>query len=157
MLKKYWYFCIIVILVISSFFIQIPPRRELSYQTIERVSKGSEDATKEVVVYDKKAFEELWNRIHSNRKRIPALPDVDFQTQMVIGVFSGTAPTGGYSTKITGVTEKRRILEVQVKELTPGSECIVSQAQTSPYHLISTPKMKKKLFFLKSKSSGCKE
>ncbi len=48
----------------------------------------------------------------------------------------GEQMTGGYSVKITGVTEKEGLLVVEAKFAEPGEGDIVTQALTYPYDLV---------------------
>ena len=59
----------------------------------------------------------------------------------------GSKPTGGYDIKITGVKERESSVEISVEESSPGKDCIVSQALTSPYHIIETEKTDKEVVF----------
>jgi len=61
----------------------------------------------------------------------------------------GSKPTGGYDIKITGVKEREAegLIAISVEESSPGKDCIVSQALTSPYHIIETDKTDKEVVF----------
>jgi len=55
---------------------------------------------------------------------------------MVIAVFQGQQPTGGYEIKIEKIIETRDKLRVYIKETIPDSSDMVTQALSSPYHLV---------------------
>jgi hypothetical protein len=72
-------------------------------------------------------------------------PTVDFTQQMVVGVWLGTRPTGGYSVTITGAHIQQILgapntgsgVSVQAVEQIPGApNCVTTQALTQPFHII---------------------
>lgn len=69
----------------------------------------------------------------------PSLPTVDFSKKQVLIVFSGTKPTGGYSIKVSKVTDTNKQRVVTIAFSTPGSNCTVTQTQTSPYEIVTVP------------------
>jgi len=67
-------------------------------------------------------------------------PFVDFETEMVIGVFLGARPTGGHTVVLEQVTADGQDLAVRVLEGVPGTGCVVTQAFTNPYVLVRVPR-----------------
>ncbi|MBC8390662.1 MAG: protease complex subunit PrcB family protein [Actinobacteria bacterium] len=61
---------------------------------------------------------------------------VDFSKEIVVGVFLGEKPTGGYNIEITEVLEQNDYIEVLIKIDEPDPDEMVTQAITSPYHII---------------------
>jgi hypothetical protein len=88
----------------------------------------------EAVVTDRDAWEALWGR-HASGEPIP---DVDFESETVVGVFLGTRPTSGYSVEILSIGSGDG-LEVAWRESTPGEDCMVLQVLTSPFVLVRVP------------------
>ena len=70
---------------------------------------------------------------------MPLPPDVDFSSLMVIAVFRGEFPTGGYSTEIMEVTGSSGKITVTVDETDPGGGMAL-QVLTQPYHIIKLGK-----------------
>lgn len=68
-------------------------------------------------------------------------PYVDFSREMVVAVFLGTRPTGGYAVVIESITRTGTDLDVLSSEGRPGAGCIVSQALTTPYVLVRVPRV----------------
>lgn len=92
-----------------------------------------------VVVRDVNEFTELWNDHAANVIPQPALPDVDFGTDMVIGAFMGQQPTGGYAIEIEEIRENDAFMVVEVEMQTPGDNCVLTQATTQPFHIVLVP------------------
>lgn len=69
----------------------------------------------------------------------PTLPPVDFSKKQVLVVFSGVKPTSGYSVKVSKVTDTNKQRIVTIAFSAPGSNCIVTQSQTSPYEIVTVP------------------
>lgn len=72
---------------------------------------------------------------------------VDFAKDMLIASFQGLRATGGYGIEIIKITETANNLEVYIKDVSPGPGCIVTQALTSPYHIVKLQKSDKEAVF----------
>lgn len=76
----------------------------------------------------------------AGRKSSETLPEVDFNKSILVAVFSGTKPTGGYAVKITSVYIQEDRMIVEYQEIKPPADIMVTQALTQPYHILSIPK-----------------
>ena len=65
------------------------------------------------------------------------LQRVDWSKEMVLAVFMGTRPTGGFGIRIRDAREEKGKLVVTYGERLPGREDIVTQALTSPFHIVA--------------------
>lgn len=83
----------------------------------------------------------------SGEKCIPSAPDVDFDKQMVVGVFLGNRPSSGYNVKITQILDQKDYIEVKATETTPDKDKMTLTVMTYPYHLIKLEKSKKEVRF----------
>jgi hypothetical protein len=95
----------------------------------------------------------LWDRIARTRVPRPDPPEVDFQTEVVVAVFIGERPSGGYSVEIDGLCRRPgdaaragappgetgggSPLHLCYTELEPPDDAMVTMALTSPYVLIA--------------------
>ena len=61
---------------------------------------------------------------------------IDFEDYMGIAVFAGSQATGGHDIAVTHIEEDAGMLTVTVTKTDPGTECVVTQALTSPYHIV---------------------
>jgi hypothetical protein len=109
-----------------------------------------QETANRVVVKDQKAWEDLWAIMNGRIRPQPELPKIDFDKQMVIGVFMGSRNSGGYSVKITGI-ESNGKLTVKVKETSPGRGMAGAAALTQPYHVVLVPKSDKPVEFVDEK------
>lgn len=79
----------------------------------------------------------LWQQIHAGQNAPPPVPQVDFSEDMVIALVDSVRPTGGYSIDITAVQPTDQGVFVTGVQTSPGPNCVVSQALTQPYHLVT--------------------
>ena len=56
-------------------------------------------------------------------------------------VFVGSRPTAGYSVEIVGTRRENGALVVQYRETAPERGMMTAQVLTSPYHLVSVPRV----------------
>lgn len=89
----------------------------------------------EYVINNKELYTLVWKQFGANI--LP--PEVDFSKDMVIAVFAGEFNTGGYSVTISKVEEWSDRIEVSYSLICPGRDSPVTQALTSPYHMITCP------------------
>lgn len=78
----------------------------------------------------------FWDR-HTS-VHVPALnaPEVDFSKEMIIAVFSGEKPTGGYSIEITEVEFAEDEVTIFFEEVLPEPGEPVTEALTQPFHIV---------------------
>ena len=89
-----------------------------------------------IVVRSAAEWDVLW-KAHAGAQAAPA---VDLAKNVVAAVFIGTRPTGGYSVEITGTRRDGDALVIEYVQRAPGRGDIVSQALTSPFHIVSLPR-----------------
>lgn len=65
-----------------------------------------------------------------------AVPEVDFYTEMVVGVFAGQRPTAGYEVQIVRVEQTQSALIVYYRIRTPPEGALVAQVLTQPFDLV---------------------
>ncbi len=76
---------------------------------------------------------------------------VDFSTHTVLAAVMGPQDSGGHSIEITevsvvvGITET--IIVAKVVNTVPGADCLVTQAVTNPYHIVSISKSEYEVTF----------
>ena len=105
---------------------------------MEKVAAGERSgiaAARQVVVRSEAEWQQLWSELGSRQ----AIPKVDFDSRMVVGVFLGTRPTSGFSVQIVEVRDEPGVLWVKYSERGPSPSAMVLQALTSPFYLISVP------------------
>jgi VWFA-related protein len=100
----------------------------------------------QVVVRTAAEWQALWQRHAPGR---PA-PTVDFGKQMVVAVFLGTRPSGGYQVEIAGVRQEGNTLVVQWSERRPGPGQMAAQVMTAPAHIVAVPRHEGEVRFEKT-------
>ena len=97
-----------------------------------------------IVRRTQEAWEKLWKSHRANVKGgDPNPPKVDWAKEMVLAVYMGARPTGGYAVRIPSVTEEKEKLVAAVAERKPGPTELVSQAFTAPFTLVAVAKSEK--------------
>ena len=116
------------------------PARKLQFETVAEGYYDGLDEKGTYVVRDSTDVENLRNKGY-------ALPEIDFSGHMIIAVFQGTCPTGGFSITVVKVVETEPVVQVFVKETWPGEGCGVTEALTQPYHIIKVQRVEKEIVF----------
>lgn len=118
------------------------PINELKFKTINRGFNSNQAAQNNYVI---KSEEEWISILQKTNAELPA--PVDFDDEMILAVFQGEKPTGGYNIEIRKIVENENTIEVLVSETSPGSKCMVTDALTSPFHIIRIQKSDKEVLF----------
>jgi hypothetical protein len=117
---------------------------DVAFDTIDRGMHSNVSKAGTAVVRDRAAWEALW-RSHAGDT---ALPAVDFSRNMVIAVFTGTAPDGCHSTEITRLARFDGKLLVTHADTVPGPAVLCTAALVQPAHLIVTERSDREVSFL---------
>lgn len=108
----------------------------LDQRSISGVKKARNAA-----VLDQAAWAELWNQHVAGNSPAPALPAVDFGTQMVVAVFLGERANGCASVAISGVASSGAALQVAYQEGKPPADNVsCTQVVSAPAHLVRLPR-----------------
>jgi hypothetical protein len=103
---------------------------------LEKGTMSFVDSPKEVVARTAAEFEAFW-KLHAPARQQPR---VDFDAEMVAGVFVGSRSTAGYSLEFVGVEDRPDALVVRYREIVPARDAILAQIVTSPYFLMAVPR-----------------
>ena len=135
------------VMFVSAFCCAAAPADAVAFKTIDRGGQSNIESAREVVVRTPAEWRALWKQHAPGRK--PTV--VDFSRSMIVGVFLGSRPTGGYSVDITGIERKGTELVVTYREGRPAPNDMVTQVLTSPYHLVSTGRFAGPVQFARAK------
>jgi hypothetical protein len=108
--------------------------------TMKSVDKGPMsgiDTARQVTLRSAAEFATLWKSHAADRK----MPDVDFNSNMVVGIFLGSRPTAGFGVEIVSAQPEDGALVVRYKETRPSRDAISAQVITTPFHLVAVPKV----------------
>lgn len=76
-----------------------------------------------VVVRDARAWDAIWGEIWRHHIRLPELPAIDFEREMVVVAALGTRRSGGYDIVVNGATRTADGVEVSILKWSPGADC----------------------------------
>lgn len=93
-------------------------------------------AREQLVIESQDEWEEFWSRHTSVHLPAPNAPEVDFSKEMVVAVFSGEKPTGGYSIEIIEAKPTEDEVSVYYEETPPEPGQPVTEALTQPFHIV---------------------
>lgn len=107
--------------------------------TLTNIAKGDasgQQTSRQVIVRTPAEWQSVWKE-HSPEGK---MPDVDFNSKMVLGIFLGSKPTTGYAVEIVGVRTQAKDLIVEYVERQPGRGMMQAQILTGPFHLVAVAK-----------------
>ena len=119
----------------------------IEFETLAKGGYGGIEEPVNLVIKDNKKWDSLWSKVYKTRIPKPELPEVNFEEEMILAVFMGYYPTGGYSVSIENIIEKEERLIVEKKVVTPGPDDMVTNAITHPFHIVKTKKTDKEIVF----------
>ena len=105
--------------------------------TFQSVGKGYRSGVREplqIVVRSQAEWTALWRR-HSNELNSTP-PTVLFDKEIVVGIFLGEKPTGGYDTAIVRAEQSDDTLVIHYQEKTPAPGGMVIQVFQQPFHIV---------------------
>jgi PrcB C-terminal len=109
---------------------------DLSFQTVAKGSRSGVREPLQISIRSQAEWDALWKRHVSIETNPPPPPVIDFNKQIVIGVFLGEKPTGGYDVEIIRAEQTDGALVIHYREKNPPPGGIVIQALTQPFHII---------------------
>lgn len=133
---------LIAILVVAIAQIAAPPVATVAQGAYSGISDASE-----VVARSRVEWDALW-KAHAGLQPIPA---VDFSQEFIAAVFLGTRPSGGFGAEILGTRREAAALVIEYRERVPAASDIVTQALTSPFHIVKVPRFDGPIRFRKIK------
>jgi hypothetical protein len=114
------------------------------FTTISDGQHSLADTASNYLIGDKDTWAEIWQLANGNIEPMPALPEIDFEKQMVLAVFMGTKNSGGYRTEIASITKMKDTLDVKVINYQREGGMMLP-VLTSPFQLVLLPKGNYKL------------
>lgn len=146
---------IIPLMVVSVSFAQLGPE-PAAFVTIGKHGSCGQREKSNYVIKNKEEWQSLWDLVHTHVTPKPDLPEVDFSERMIVAVFLGEQPNGGFDITITDLVKNGKKLTAKLTEVSPGSSCAVTTALTQPYHIIVTDKVRKVKFKVKREIRECR-
>lgn len=86
----------------------------------------------------------------------PEIPEVDFQTEMIIAALDRPERSGGYSVTVNSLEEADDTIIINITKISPGKRCETISAMRRPFHIIRTAKSDKNFtVYLTRKVTQC--
>jgi PrcB C-terminal len=111
------------------------PAVQIRFQTIAKGYRSGVRESLQTVARNQTEWEAVWKK-HSVETNPPPPPFIDFKRQIVVAVFLGEKPTGGYDVEIIRVDQSDGALVIHYREKSPLPGSIAIQAMTQPFHII---------------------
>ena len=112
----------------------------VSFDTLQQGAySGISDAV-EAAVTSKEEWGIFWEKHASTQSPAPVLPDIPFDTDMVIYVFCGERSSGGHSVSIKSIEASGGNLKVVYETISPPPGGVCTMAMTQPHHMVRLKK-----------------
>jgi hypothetical protein len=112
----------------------------LSIVTVEKGDRSGIRGPLQTVIHNQDEWNAFWKRHSSIDTNPPPAPIIDFDREMVVGIFLGEKRTGGYEVEIVRVERRDSSLYFYYREESPPPGAMVTQALTQPFHLVKIAK-----------------
>jgi len=110
--------------------------RQVSFDFIAKGSASPVEKRFFTIANNEQELAVIWNQMHSHFSEPPALPEINFEKDMAIFIFSGPKTSGGYGMEVVSLWEDDKNLIFGIKETKPGD--IATMALTNPYIGLTT-------------------
>lgn len=104
-----------------------------------QVAPNGNNTVQLAVIRNEADWASFWDLLYANHSPKPALPPIDFTGDVVVALVDRERPTGGYSVTITDIRAAASGITVSASQVSPGPACVVTQAFTQPFHIVTTP------------------
>jgi hypothetical protein len=120
----------------------------VKFTTIANHHNSGQNLSAPIVIKDQKEWAKFWT-VHTNVvKPAPALPEVDFKSEMVIAVFTGVQNSGGYWNEIQKIEATDKDLIVYYESTKPEPMSLCTASLTTPHHIVRVPRTEKNVIFM---------
>ena len=112
-----------------------PPTR-VTFQTISKGYRSGVREPQQIVVRSQAEWNALWGKHVSTETKPAPPPVIDFAKELVVGIFHGEKPTGGYATTIVRAEQSDDTLVIYYQEKTPAPGSMVIQVFMQTFHIV---------------------
>jgi len=90
----------------------------------------------QIVARSQSEWDAVWRQHVSGDSSSRPPPAIDFENEIVVALFLGDKPSGGYDVRISRADQSHDTLTIHYQErnLSPGG--MVAQASTQPFHIV---------------------
>ena len=109
---------------------------QVAFQTIAKGPRSGVREFQQQIARNQREWKTLWQRHSATETNTPPPPVVDFNREIVVAVFLGEKPTGGFAVEIVRVGPQNGELAIDFREINPASGAMVAQGLTQPFHIV---------------------
>jgi protease stability complex PrcB-like protein len=129
-----------LLMLLASFTACAAVAGTVPFSTLAKGPVSGVDQPTQIVVRSQNDWAALWSRHVRTQTPPPPPPSVDFSRDMVVALFMGQRPTGGYAIEVTQIERTDAGLAVRYRTRRPDPSSMQMQVLTQPYHLITVPR-----------------
>lgn len=137
---------VVAILVLHTFGVTNTGIR-MEFQTISKGAWSGLTKAEYYVIQDGNEWAHVWSQHTRIMHPQDPLLEVDFSEKTIIAVFMGTRVTTGYGIEVKEIIDTGLSIVVKVEKTYPGKGCVVGDAITTPYHIVTVNKIDKYIIF----------
>ncbi len=140
---------VFVFLVLCFSACSAPPiveQQSIKFSVITHGQTSGFTFQKLILIRNANDFQDLWT-IHSQPTRA-AIPNIDFENDMVLAVFYGQTQTGGHDIYIHDIEEQDTEIIVNVHTVAPPPNSMRTMLISQPNMIVSIPKSDKPIRFV---------
>ena len=104
-----------------------------TFTSIAKGDASGQQTARQVTIRTAAEWKALW-KDHAPTEK---MPQMDFDKNMVVGIFLGSKPSAGHGVEIVGVRTQDKELIVEYVQRQPGRGTMAAQILTEPFHLVS--------------------
>jgi hypothetical protein len=108
-------------------------------ESVSFTSQSGMTDSARVVIRTEAAWRETWQRVWQSVQPTPPVPQVDFQRDLLVVAGLGLRHTGGYGIVVDSAYRHADHVEVVIRKISPGRNCIVTMATTQPVDIARLP------------------
>jgi hypothetical protein len=112
------------------------PGQSIPFWRHDQVGNSGIEKPMRTIITKQEDFVQIWESIYANQQAKPKLPYVDFSKEIVVVLALGIKPSGGYAIRALEVIYAGNTIDITVASSSPGDNCAVTAALTSPVELI---------------------
>lgn len=104
---------------------------KIDFNTIDRGEISNYPKASQLIINSTKKWIDFWQQ-HSSE----AVPQINFEKDLVVAVVAGEKPTSSYSVEVIGVDNTDSQVTITATYGQPRPEVGIRQIITNPYHII---------------------
>ena len=108
-----------------------------STKEIDQGQYGNIENGLQLLIRNETEYADIWVQLHGHRESTPDRPPINFEEESLVVIVMEPQRTGGYAVNIDEalLNEDGDQAQIRYTEVSPGENCSVTMAMTSPYVL----------------------